>query len=32
MQKIPTLVQDLGVARLTNSVYVGTMKFTVEQV
>lgn len=32
MQKIPTLVQDLGIARLTNSVYVGTMKFTVEQV
>lgn len=32
MQKIPTLVQDLGIARMTNSVYVGTMKFTVEQV
>lgn len=32
MQQIPTLVQDLGVARLTNSVYVGTMKFTVDEV
>lgn len=32
MQKIPTLVQDLGVARLTNAVYVALMKFTVEQV
>ena len=32
MQRIPTLVQDLGIARQTNSVYVGTMKFTVEQV
>lgn len=31
MQKIPTLVQDLGIARLTNAVYVGTMKFTAEQ-
>lgn len=32
MITLPTLVQELGVARLTNSVYVGTMKFTVEQV
>ncbi|MBQ7899454.1 MAG: hypothetical protein IJ307_06330 [Bacteroidales bacterium] len=32
MQEIPTLVQDLGVARLTNSVYVGTVKFTVDEV
>lgn len=32
MQNIPTLVQDLGIARLTNAVFVGTMKFTVEHV
>lgn len=32
MQQIPQLVQELGVARLTNSVYVGTMKFTVDEV
>lgn len=32
MQQLPTLVQDLGVARLTNAVYVGTMKFTVDEV
>lgn len=32
MQQIQNLVKELGVARLTNSVYVGTMKFTVDEV
>lgn len=32
MQETPQLVQELGVARLTNSVYVDTMRFTVEEV
>lgn len=32
MQEIPKLVKDLGIARLTNAVYVGTMKFTLDQV
>lgn len=32
MITIPTQVHDLNLARLTNSVYVGTMKFTVENV
>lgn len=32
MQKIPELVQDLALTRLTNAVFVGTMKFTVEHV
>ena len=32
MVTIPTLVQDLGIGRLTNSVYVGTMKFTIDTV
>lgn len=32
MISIPTLVNELNLARLTNSVFVGTMKFTVENV
>lgn len=31
MVQIPTLVQDLPLTRLTNSVLVGTMKFTLDQ-
>lgn len=31
MQQIPTLVKDLGISRLKNSVYVGTVKFTIDQ-
>ena len=29
---IPTQVHDSNLARLTNSIYVGTMKFTVENI
>lgn len=32
MQQIPTLIQDLALTRLTNAVYVGTMKFTYDEV
>jgi len=32
MITLPTLVQDLNIARMTNSVYVGTMKFTIENI
>lgn len=32
MVNIPTLVQDLALTKLTNSVYVGTMKFTIDTV
>ena len=32
MITLPTLVHDLNIARLTNSVYVGTMKFTIENI
>ena len=31
MEQIPVLVDELGVARLQNAVYVGLMKFTLDQ-
>lgn len=31
MQQIPELVKELGLSRLTNAVYVGTIKFTIDQ-
>ena len=30
MQQIPTLIQDLALTRLTNAVYVGTMKYRLQ--
>ena len=30
MEQIPVLVDELGVARLQNAVYVGLMKFTLD--
>ena len=32
MITLPTLVHDLNIVRMTNSVYVGTMKFTIENI